>query len=92
MAIGAIWQPPVDAQTYDAVRERVFQAARDAGLRFHVAGESPAGWRIIEVWESREGLDGFIRDTLDPAIQEVSGGQAPRMEQPETFEVHFQEP
>ena len=92
MAIGVIWSPPIDQQTYDAVRERVMQAAVDAGARFHAAGESPSGWRVIEVWDSQEGLDSFIRDSLDPAVQEVSGGRAPHMERPEVFEVHFQGP
>jgi hypothetical protein len=92
MAIGVIWSPPIDKQTYDAIRERVMQAAVDAGGRFHAAGESPGGWRIIEVWESEEGLDRFIRDSLNPAVQEVSGGRAPEMERPEVFEVYFQGP
>jgi hypothetical protein len=48
MAIGAIWSPPIDKETYDAVKERVLQASLDAGLRFHAAGESPEGWRIID--------------------------------------------
>jgi hypothetical protein len=91
MAIGAIWKPPVDQQTYDTVREKVFQAATDAGLRFHAAGNSSGGWRIIEVWESREGLDRFIDETLTPALDEVSGGQAPET-RPETFDVYFEGP
>ena len=90
MAIGAIWSPPIDAATYDAVKERVMQAAIDAGSRFHAAGPSPSGWRIIEIWDSEEGLDRFIRDTLDPGVPEVSGGRAPRMERPEVFEVYFE--
>jgi hypothetical protein len=45
---------------------------------------------IIEIWDSEEGLDRFIRDTLDPVVQEVSGGRAPRMERPEVFEVYFE--
>lgn len=47
--IGAIWSPPIDQQTYDEVKERFWQAGVDAGLRFHAAGESSAGWRVIEV-------------------------------------------
>ena len=90
MAIGVIWSPPIDAATYDAIKERVMQAAVDRGSRFHAAGESPSGWRIIEVWDSREGLEAFIRDSLEPAVQEVSGGQATQMEEPEVFEVYFE--
>jgi hypothetical protein len=57
----------------------------------HAAGESPVGWRIIEVWESREGLERFITETLRPTVAEVTGGQAPEFE-PETFDVHFEGP
>jgi hypothetical protein len=90
MAIGVIWTPEIDAATYDAIKERVMQGAIDRGSRFHAAGESPSGWRVIEVWDSREGLESFIRDVLGPAVQEVSEGQAPPLEPPEVFEVHFE--
>jgi hypothetical protein len=92
MAIGAIWRPPIDRQTYDAVREKVTEAAISRGLRHHAAGESSSGWCIIEVWDSQEGLESFIRETLNPVVQEVSQGQAPPMERPETFEVYFEGP
>ena len=47
MAIGVIWSPPIDAATYEAIKERVMQGAIDRGCRFHAAGESPSGWRIV---------------------------------------------
>ena len=90
MAIGVIWKPPIDAATYDAIKERVMQGAIDRGSRFHAAGESPSGWRIIEVWDSREGLEAFRGEVLGPAVDEVSGGQAPPMEEPEVFDIHFE--
>jgi len=90
MAIGVIWHPPIDQQAYDAVKDRVFQAAQDAGMRFHAAGNSPDGWRIIDVWDSREGLDGFIDEHLRPAIDDVSGGQAPPPEPEVVFDVHYE--
>jgi hypothetical protein len=40
MAIGVIWYPPIDQQTYDAVREKVTQASVDKGLTFHAGGEA----------------------------------------------------
>ena len=92
MAIGVIWRPPIDQQTYDAIKEKVIDAAYGGGLRYHAAGQSGGGWCIIEVWDSDEGLDTFMRDTLNPAVEEVSKGQAPPMERPETFEVYFQGP
>lgn len=29
------------------------------GLIAHIAGESPSGFRVVDVWESREALDRF---------------------------------
>jgi hypothetical protein len=43
MAIGVIWKPPIDAATYDAIRERMMQAEIDRGSRLHAAGESRSG-------------------------------------------------
>jgi quinol monooxygenase YgiN len=92
MAVGVIWYPPIDQQIYDAVRERVLQASADKGLQMHVAGEAEGNWRIIEVWESRDGLESFISEDLAPAIDEVSGGQAPTPEPELVFDVYFQGP
>jgi hypothetical protein len=92
MAIGVIWYPPIDQQTYDAVSEKVMQASVDKGLRFHAAGEGEGAWRIVECWDSHEGLESFIREDLRPAIDEVSGGQAPHPEPELVFDVHFQGP
>jgi quinol monooxygenase YgiN len=92
MAIGVIWYPPVDQQTYDAVREKTLQAALGKGMRLHAAGEAEGSWRIIEIWDSRDRLESFMRETLHPAIDEVSGGQAPQPEPELVFEVYFQAP
>jgi len=91
MAIGAIWTPSIDQETYDAVRGRVLEAGMSAGMRVHAAGQSEQGWRVIEVWESRERLERFMRETLYPAIDELSGGQAAHPE-PEVFDVYFGRP
>ncbi len=93
MAIGVIWRPPVDQQSYDALREQLLQPSVDKGMRFHAAGEAEDGWRIIEVWDSRDGLESFIREDLAPAVEQVGGGQGPPAPEPEAvFDVHFQGP
>ena len=92
MAIGVIWYPQIDQEAYDAIRDRVLRAGRQKGMRFHAAGESDGQWRIIEVWDSREGLDEFIREDLARATDEVSGGQAGTPEPEAVFDIHFQEP
>jgi hypothetical protein len=93
MAIGAIWRVErLDLQMYDRMRERLMQPAQEAGLRFHAAGEAEGGLRIIEVWESREGLERFMRESLQAASEEIMGPEAPPPMPPETFEVHYQGP
>ncbi|HET6735322.1 hypothetical protein [Mycobacterium sp.] len=92
MAIGVIWNPPIDKQTYDAIREKVWEAGQAKGMKFHAAGEADGGWRVIEVWESRDGLERFIREDLSSAFDHVSGGQAGKPEPDAVFEVHYQGP
>jgi hypothetical protein len=92
MAIGAIWTPPIDQDAYDAIRERVFDAATENGMRFHAAGQADGEWKIIEVWDSREGLERFRSESLAPAVNEVSEGQAPTPEPELVFDVHYQGP
>lgn len=92
MAIGVVWLPPIDRQTYDTIKSKIWDAGQAAGLRFHAAGESPGGWRIIEVWDSREGLDRFIQESLNPTVAELGGGQVPPQAPAEVFDIYFQAP
>jgi hypothetical protein len=92
MAIGVIWYPPVDQQAYEAISDRVMQPGADKGMRFHAAGEADGQWRIFEVWESRDGLEAFIREDLTSAVDEVSGGQAPAPEPEVVFDIISQSP
>jgi hypothetical protein len=92
MAVGVIWYPDVDQQAYEAIREKVWQGGTDKGMRFHAAGEAEGRWRIIEVWESRDGLERFIREDLARAVDELSGGQQATPQPEVVFDVHFQGP
>jgi hypothetical protein len=92
MAIGAIWIAPIDEQTYDAVAEKALQPALDRGLRFHAAGPADDAWRVIEIWDSREALEGVKQEVLHPAFDEVTGGDAPKPEPDVIFEVYNQAP
>jgi hypothetical protein len=84
--------PTVDRQTYEAVREKAFRAGVDKGMTFHAAGETEGSWRIFECWDSREALGSYMREDLYPAIDEVSGGQAPHPEPEHVFDIHYQGP
>jgi hypothetical protein len=92
MAVGVIWYPPVDQQAYEAIRDRVISRGRELGMTHHVAGESDGQWRILEVWDSREGLDEFVRDVLQPTAAELTGGQGPAPEPEVVFDAVWQWP
>jgi hypothetical protein len=92
MAIGVIWYPPIDQQAYEAISEKVMQPGADKGMRSHAAGEADGQWRIIEVWDSRDGLEAFMREDLAPAVDEVSGGQAETPTPEVVFDIQFQSP
>jgi hypothetical protein len=92
MAIGVIWYPPVDQQAYEAIRDKVLPGGQEKGMRFHAAGEADGQWRIFEVWDSREGLDQFIREDLARAADEVSGGRGETPQPELVFDIHYQNP
>ena len=70
--------PGVTQDRYEAVRrEAGVDESRPAGLVLHAAGPSADGWRVVEVWESREAYEAFDRDQLRPAVVRVVGENAP---------------
>jgi hypothetical protein len=65
------------ADEYDAVNAKVNPPGNPpAGLIFHSSGPSPeGGWRIVDVWESRDQFDQFMAQTVQPAMAEVVGAE-----------------
>ena len=58
---------------YDAIARRVDVASNPPdGLIVHTAGwdEESGVFRVFDVWESREQADRFIRERLQPALDE----------------------
>ncbi len=48
------------------------------GLLMHVAGQSPQGFRVVDVWESEEACNRF-GETLAPILQEVGIDAQPEL-------------
>jgi hypothetical protein len=42
-----------------------------AGLITHTAGPTVDGWIVVELWETREDQDAFMRSRLAPALQQA---------------------
>jgi hypothetical protein len=47
------------------------------GLVAHVAGPTPVGWRIIDVWDTEESYVRFQRERLNPAVEVTTQGLTP---------------
>jgi hypothetical protein len=54
------------------------------GLLVHVAGESPQGFRVVDVWQSQDACNRFGA-TLGPILQELSIDAQPEVYEAETF-------
>ena len=55
------------------------------GILTHIAGKTPTGWCVVDVWESEEKLGKFREARLGPAFAKVGGIPEPRVT---TFQVH----
>jgi hypothetical protein len=55
------------------------------GLLLHTAGPKPGGWRVFDVWESKDAFNRFVEDRLMPAIERSGVEGRP---QPQLYEVY----
>jgi hypothetical protein len=85
MAVGVLFEfPGVTQEQYDEVLRRMtdggsLTALSDwpvEGVLFHVAGPTPDGWRVLDVWESEEAFGRFAED-LVPHLQAVGMPDVP---------------
>ncbi len=93
MPIGMLQEMPgAGSEVYDQVNEKLDVVNNPPeGLIFHTAGPTSDGgsWRIFDVWESKDAFERFSQERLMPAIQEVTGGQAPPGEpRTDLYELH----
>jgi hypothetical protein len=74
---------------YEAVTKKMFGSLTPTdtpeGLIIHTAGQSPQGWYVYDVWESKEDFDRFAREQVAPAAQEVMG--RPMEIEPQIYEI-----
>jgi hypothetical protein len=57
------------------------------GLVAHVSGPMPGGWRVIDIWETREQQVEFQNSRLMPAVARAMEGMPPPSRPFETYEV-----
>ena len=79
----------MNSSKYEAVMDKL--ALRGAnpnwpkGILSHVAGASNEGFCVVDVWESQQDFDAFMKSRLKPAFDAVGGLPQPRVT---TFEIH----
>jgi hypothetical protein len=60
------------AEDYSRILDRIGVEKRPAGgIYQHIAHATDNGYRIIEIWDDKKGLELFLQDTLFPAAQEL---------------------
>ena len=52
-----------------------------AGIISHTAAPTEDGWVVIEVWETREDQDEFMKTRLGPALQQAGINKPPKRAQ-----------
>jgi hypothetical protein len=70
---------PAPIEMYDALHAEIGRrtVGDPEGLLVHVGRETRGGFQITEVWESKELCDRYNAEVVEPALADLSGGQAP---------------
>lgn len=88
MAVALLFdRVPYTVEECEAIRAQVAAATLTPpkGAIFHLAGEGPDGWRVIEVWETLDDAERFDRLHLAPVLAELG---LPERPEPEVWHVH----
>lgn len=88
MAVVVIAEFPGGTQAkYDAIiQEMALGGKMPPGGIFHVAGPMDGGWRVVDVWESREAFEQFRAEKIEPLARKHGLASAPP--QVTVFPVH----
>ena len=80
MVYGVITRVAAPIEAYDAVHARFLAHQTDTpveSLLVHIGCPDGDGFRVIEVWESKEKFDQFNREVVAPMVAEAAEGAAP---------------
>jgi hypothetical protein len=63
--------PGLTPETYDQMSDQFTPVALSYGMLLHAAGQVEGGWQMIEIWPSREALDRFLQEVVEPAMRQM---------------------
>jgi len=75
MAIGVLLNIPGGTQEqYEEINQKAFgnstgPAENPQGMIIHTAGATSGGWRIFDVWESKDDFQRFMDEVIMPAAE-----------------------
>ena len=91
MPYGVVTSLSAPIEVYDQIHTGVIGDAATAieGLLLHIGRPSPAGFEVVEVWESRAHYDRYQRELMASMANNPGAGTPPSMPTPtiEEFEV-----
>jgi len=67
---------------YDRINEAIGRLPGGPASRhelFHWVTDTGDGFRVVDVWETRESFDRFLHERLEPAFAELGLGQEPEV-------------
>jgi len=92
MAVGMLLAGEgITRDMYVALTEKMFgnhpmrEDQSPEGLLVHTSGESPDGWYIYDVWESKAQFEEFMSSRIGPACAEL--GMAGNPPTPQFYEI-----
>jgi hypothetical protein len=84
----------IDEDTYDAINADLgIDAASGegdwpAGLHTHTAGSTGAGWIVVEVWETQDDQDEFMKSRLGPSLHKAGVTKPPKRAEWSKLKAH----
>ncbi len=79
MTYGIVFDMAAPIDSYDALHAEIGRrsAGRVEGMLLHIGRETPGGFQVVEVWETKEHFDRFKAEVIAPAIAELPAGALP---------------
>ena len=82
MTFGIVFDVAAPIDAYDALHAEIGRRSggRADGMLLHVGRETPGGFEVLEVWESRDQFDRFTAEVVGPALAQLPDGTLPTTE------------
>jgi hypothetical protein len=79
MTYGLVFDMAAPIESYDALHAEIGRRSggRAEGMLLHIGRETPGGFQVTEVWETKEQFDRFNAEVIGPSIAQLPDGTLP---------------